>query len=57
MEIHAMFADPKAEVACPRCGGPLILASPEGGETGVGRDVICTGCRGRMHIPDSAVAR
>ncbi len=47
LEIHSMFADPRALVACPRCGGRLLLASPR---AGVGADVICTSCRGRLQL-------
>lgn len=47
LEIQDMFADPRALVACPRCGDRLILASPQ---VGVGADVVCIGCRGRLQL-------
>lgn len=50
IEIHEMLADPQALVACPRCGGQLLLTSPEAEGW---RDVICVGCRGRMRLKPS----
>lgn len=46
LEVEAMFGDPEALVACPRCGGQLLLSVPD---IGAGTDVTCLGCRGRMH--------
>ena len=53
LEISEMFADPHARVECPRCGGRLLLTSPELRDGDTGRDVICTGCRGRVEVPDT----
>ena len=47
LEIHAMLRDAEASVACPRCGGHLLLSVPD---EDPGTDVICLGCRGRMHL-------
>jgi hypothetical protein len=56
MEIHEMLADPDALVACPRCGGPLLLTGPHRSDSGFVRDIICTGCRGRIEVSDPGAA-
>ena len=51
IEIYEMLADPRALVACPRCGGQLLLTDPQ---SEGGRDVICLGCRGRLRFQSSS---
>lgn len=51
IEIHEMLADPRALVACPRCGAQLLRATPQ---TERGWDVTCLGCRGRLRLDPSA---
>lgn len=54
--IHEMLAAADAEVACPRCGGRLLLGPPETRARVTTREVHCTDCRRSVAIvePDAA---
>jgi DNA-directed RNA polymerase subunit RPC12/RpoP len=43
--IREMLLHPDADVACPRCGGSLLLGPPEVRGADTAREVRCTECR------------
>jgi CheY-like chemotaxis protein/predicted RNA-binding Zn-ribbon protein involved in translation (DUF1610 family) len=49
-QLRSMVLQPGASLACPRCGGALILRSSKGEGQSPGWDLLCHACRRRLAV-------
>lgn len=49
-QLHAMVLQPGTNLACPRCGGALILRSARGEGPASGWDLLCHACRRKLAV-------
>lgn len=48
--LRSMVLQPGTNLACPRCGGALILRSSKGERQSAGWDLLCHSCRRKLEV-------